>query len=387
MSDAVERLVRELIRENQLSRARDVLSIFQEDYPHLLLELEAASGNWIAVLKLYERLSDEKKEEYKTLYKTAQERVREDYREDIKDSLEEIDRTNFEGAMAILESVSKAYPELVEAIALKLELARKKGDKAREKVFEELLKKLDSSHPSLSKKAETARRSPVDLITLILVCATLAVSFIGLMLSGVDRVSIGSVVEEKITPLSEKIDKLSVTSNTLTAKTANIESELQGVMRSQNELSQEFSELRLSVNSAITMIQSSEQRNVESMDEIKQTLKRIEQVLNSVGKASEKVEYTLRGKFDIETARSIWLFGYNLYRRGYYLDAAEILRNLLDQLSDDVYFKDDVHYYMALSYYSAGNSDEAKKSFESFLEKYPESVYVVHARNFLNRIE
>ncbi|WP_041425772.1 tetratricopeptide repeat protein [Pseudothermotoga hypogea] len=158
-------------------------------------------------------------------------------------------------------------------------------------------------------------------------------------------------------------------------------------MRSQNELSQEFSELRLSVNSAITMIQSSEQRNVESMDEIKQTLKRIEQVLNSVGKASEKVEYTLRGKFDIETARSIWLFGYNLYRRGYYLDAAEILRNLLDQLSDDVYFKDDVHYYMALSYYSAGNSDEAKKSFESFLEKYPESVYVVHARNFLNRIE
>jgi len=387
MSDAVERLVRELIRENQLSRARDVLSIFQEDYPHLLLELEAASGNWIAVLKLYERLSDEKKEEYKTLYKTARERVREDYREDIKDSLEEIDRTNFEGAMAILESVSKAYPELVEAIALKLELARKKGDKAREKVFEELLKKLDSSHPSLSKKAETARRSPVDLITLILVCATLAVSFIGLMLSGVDRVSIDSVVEEKITPLSEKIDKLSVTSNTLTAKTANIESELQGVMRSQNELSQEFSELRLGVNSAITMIQSSEQRNVESMDEIKQTLKRIEQVLNSVGKASEKVEYTLRGEFDIETARSIWLFGYNLYRRGYYLDAAEILRNLLDQLSDDVYFKDDVHYYMALSYYSAGNSDEAKKSFESFLEKYPESVYVVHARNFLNRIE
>ncbi|MDK2923056.1 MAG: hypothetical protein PWQ90_497 [Pseudothermotoga sp.] len=387
MSDAVERLVRELIRENQLSRARDVLSIFQEDYPHLLLELEAASGNWMAVLKLYEQLSDEKKEEYKTLYKTAQERVREDYREDIKDSLEEIDRANLEGAMAILESVSKDYPELVEAIALKLELARKKGDKAREKMFEELLKKLDSSHPSLSKKPEVTRRTSLDLITLVLVCATFVVSLIGLTLSGAGKAGVGSTVEEKINVLSESIDRLGVTSDRLDARITNLESELQGVTRSQAELSQNFSELRLNVNSAIATIQSSEQENARAMEEIKQTLKRIEQVLNSVGKVSERVEYSLHGKFDIETARSIWLFGYNLYKKGYYLDAAEILKNLLGQLSDDVYFKDDAHYYMALSYYSAGNSDEAKKSFESFLEKYPQSVYAVYARTFLSRIE
>jgi TolA-binding protein len=387
MSDAVERLVRELIRENQLSRARGVLSIFQEDYPHLLLELEAASGNWVAVLKLYERLSDEKKQEYKTLYKTAQERVREDYREDIKDSLEEVDRANFEGAMAILESVSKAYPELVEAIALKLELARKKNDKAREKMFEELLKRLDSSHPSLSKKIETVRKTSLDLITLILICATLAFSLIGLISSAANRSVIGKIVEEKIAPLSERIDKFSGVSDRLTAGMANLESKLQDVTRSQTELSLGLSELKLSLSNTIAAVQSSEQENAKAMDEIKQALRRIEQVLTGLGKNSEKVEYALHGRFDIETARSVWLFGYNLYRKGYYLDAAEILKNLLDQLSDDVYFKDDAHYYMALSYYSAGSNDEARRAFEGFLEKYPQSQYAVYARSFLNRIK
>ena len=387
MSDAVERMVRELIRENQLSRARGVLSIFQEDYPHLLLELEAASGNWVAVLKLYERLSDEKKQEYKTLYKTAQERVREDYREDIKDSLEEVDRANFEGAMAILESVSKAYPELVEAIALKLELARKKNDKAREKMFEELLKRLDSSHPSLSKRIETVRKTSLDLITLILICATLAFSLIGLISSAANRSVIGKIVEEKIAPLSERIDKFSGVSDRLTAGMANLESKLQDVTRSQTELSLGLSELKLSLSNAIAAVQSSEQENAKAMDEIKQALKRIEQVLTGMGKNSEKVEYALHGRFDIGTARSVWLFGYNLYRKGYYLDAAEILKNLLDQLSDDVYFKDDAHYYMALSYYSAGSNDEARRAFEGFLEKYPQSQYAVYARSFLNRIK
>jgi len=42
---------------------------------------------------------------------------------------------------------------------------------------------------------------------------------------------------------------------------------------------------------------------------------------------------------------------------------------------------------MALSYYSAGSNDEARRAFEGFLEKYPQSQYAVYARSFLNRIK
>lgn len=386
MSDVVERLVRDLIRENQLSRARGVLSIFQEDYPHLMLELEAASGNWMAVLKIYERLSEEKKQEYRTLYKTAQERVKEDYREDIKDSLEEMDRANLEGAMAILESVSKAYPELVEVIALKLELARRKNDKAREKLFEELLRKLDSSHPSLSKRVGGAKRFSFDLILLVLICATLIFSIVGLFAPRVDETSLTEIAGEKISMISEKIDRLSETTNALNLSLASLESQLQGVSRAQAELSQGLSELRPILNNLLSRVESLEQGSVETLEEIVQSLKLVERSL-STGPTSEGFEYlSMRSKFDVDTARSIWLFGYNLYRKGYYLDAAELLRSLLAQL-DDVYFKDDVHYYMALSYYSAGKKQEAKQAFEDFLSEYPESVYTVHARYFLSRIE
>jgi len=184
LSDAVERVVRDLIRNNQLSRARAVLSLFQDEYPHLLLELEAASGNWRMVSKIYERLSDQRKEEYKTLYKTAVERVKTDYTEDVKEAFEEVSKSNFEGGMAILEGVSKAYPELAEAIALKLELARRKKDKARAKVYEDALKKIDASHPLLIFKPEkTSQFASFDILLLVAIIATLAVALTGVFLN------------------------------------------------------------------------------------------------------------------------------------------------------------------------------------------------------------
>lgn len=377
MSDAVERLIRELIRENQLSKARGILSIFQDDYPHLVLELEAASGNWMAVLKLYERLSEEKKEEYKTLYKTAQDRVKENYKEDIKDSFEEMDRANLEGAMAILESVSKAYPELVEAIALKLELARRKGDKAREKIFEDLLKKLDASHPTLSRKPEGARKSSFDMILLLLISATLVFSIIGVFLSGPRKEVFSKVVEEKLTPVSEQMRSLNETSKQLSMRVGNVESKIQEITQTNVKLAQDLSELKTQMNNVLAEIETNKQAVRGIINEVKQML---------TVTPSARGTYVLRSEFDADTARSIWLFGYNLYKKGYYLDAAELLKGLLDHLKNDLYFKDDAHYYMALSYHYAGNNREAKEAFENFLKTYPTSQYATYAKSFLNRI-
>lgn len=377
MSDAVERLIRELIRENQLSKARGILSIFQDDYPHLMLELEAASGNWMAVLKLYERLSEEKKEEYKTLYKTAQERVKENYKEDIKDSFEEMDRANLEGAMAILESVSKTYPELVEVIALKLELARRKGDKAREKIFEDLLKKLDASHPTLLRKSEGVRKLSFDMIMLILISATLVFSILGVLFSGPRKAELSKIFEEKLAPISEQTKNLNEMSKRLSMQIGSVESKLQEMTQTDVKLAQDLSVLKSQINGVLSEIESSRQVVLDAVDQIKQLL---------ITTSSVRKTYTLQSEFDTDTARSIWLFGYSLYKKGYYLDAAELLKSLLSHLKNDLYFKDDAHYYMALSYYYAGNNEEAKRAFDSFLKAYPTSQYAGYAKSFLSRI-
>lgn len=377
MSDAVERLIRELIRENQLSKARGILSIFQDDYPHLMLELEAASGNWMAVLKLYERLSEEKKEEYKTLYKTAQERVKENYKEDIKDSFEEMDRANLEGAMAILESVSKTYPELVEVIALKLELARRKGDKAREKIFEDLLKKLDASHPTLLRKSEGVRKLSFDMIMLILISATLIFSILGVLFSGPRKAELSKIFEEKLAPISEQTKNLNEMSKRLSMQIGSVESKLQEMTQTDVKLAQDLSVLKSQINGVLSEIESSRQVVLDAVDQIKQLL---------ITTSSVRKTYTLQSEFDTDTARSIWLFGYSLYKKGYYLDAAELLKSLLSHLKNDLYFKDDAHYYMALSYYYAGNNEEAKRAFDSFLKAYPTSQYAGYAKSFLSRI-
>ncbi len=44
--DVIENVVRSLIREGKINRARALLSIFEDEYPHLIMEVEAAAGNW-----------------------------------------------------------------------------------------------------------------------------------------------------------------------------------------------------------------------------------------------------------------------------------------------------------------------------------------------------
>jgi len=138
----IETLVRDMIKKGQLSRARALLSLFPKEYPHLEMELEASFGNWKKVIKIYEDLPENMKDQYKTLYETAKEKYKEDYSQEIKEALQELENRNVQGALSLLENISKNYPELVEAIALKYELARKRNDKMRIKRYEEILKKL-----------------------------------------------------------------------------------------------------------------------------------------------------------------------------------------------------------------------------------------------------
>ncbi|MFN4189617.1 MAG: tetratricopeptide repeat protein [Pseudothermotoga sp.] len=379
MSDVIERVVRDLIRNNQLSRARAVLSLFQDEYPHLLVELEAASGNWKMVSKLYERLSDQRKEEYKTLYKTAVERVKADYTEDVKEAFEEISKSNFEGGMAILEGVSKAYPELAEAIALKLELARRKKDKARAKIYEEALKRIDASHPLLiSKPEQVSKFASVDIILLVAIIATLGVALMGVFLTFSQSGRITGV-KDQVAELRNHIENLDTSVSDLKKVLSNLE-RLSVLEQKVDQTSQELSA------SFDRLLQTIESIKLSDFQELRALKDDITKLLLTSANAQTRSTLTLSKNLDLELTKSLWLFGYRLYKAQYYQDSYNVLNNVVNILKDtDIYFKDDAFYYMALSMYESGDTAKAKKLFEEFVKDYPSSEYVPHAKYFLQK--
>ncbi|MGJ8455768.1 tetratricopeptide repeat protein [Pseudothermotoga sp. U03pept] len=380
MNDVVERVVRDLIRNNQLSRARAVLSLFQDEYPHLLLELEAASGNWRMVPKIYERLSGERKEEYKTLYKTAVERVKADYVDDVKEAFEEISKNNFEGGMAILESVSKAYPELSEAIALKLELARRKKDKARAKIYEEALKKIDASHPLLVTKPEKVSKSTnTDIVLLVGILATLVLALVGVFLS-LSQSSRMSGMNTEIVQLKDQFVKL----DSSVAEIKNSLLNFERIFVLEEKIDRNSQQISNSAERILEVIQSMKFANSEELKALKEELTKL--LAASVSK-QQRLNLVLSKDLDAELSKSLWLFGYRLYKAGYYQDAYTILNNVSSILSGTgLYFEDDAYYYMALSVYEAGDIATAKEAFRAFLSIYPNSEYAPHARYFLTKV-
>ncbi|AEH50112.1 tetratricopeptide repeat protein [Pseudothermotoga thermarum] len=372
MDNVLERIVRDLIREGYLSRARTLLSLFAGEYPHLELELEAASGNWKAVMRLYETLDEERKKEYQTLYKTAKDRFKENYSEDVIDALQETERNNFEGAIAVLESLSKLYPELVEVVALKLEIARKKKDRERVRTFEETLRKLDPSHPALVKREKIIKATILEYIILVAVLVSVALSLVGLFRPQFDEKKFAAL-ENKIAAIDSRCEdldqKLTLTFNEL----GEVKSQLGNLALLQSEL------------------QNTQKLLAKSFEDLKGLFEKQNQEL--LGKVSSFVRATSASTFpssglSIDALRSLWLTGYRLYRERKYDDAFNLLSAVLEALKDkDAYFKDDVAYYMALVAYEAKDFDLAKRLFEDFISNFPNSVYVPHAQYFLKTIK
>jgi len=405
VTDVIERIVRDLIRGNMLSRARALLSLFPQEYPHLWIELEASSGNWKRVVELYETMTEEMKEDYKALFKTAQDRIKEDYSKDVKEAFEEILKNNFEGAMAILEGISKMYPELVEGIALKLELARRKKDRARAHNYEEILRNLDPSHPVLVQLRESKPRinSIISWLNMMIAAATIALVLV-LVVVRVDS------PQQTDSSLSQKIQIAQTTlTSQINSAIGSVRSDIQQVRNDIDNLSQagekletEQSSLKEIMNNTISavkglenMIMSLSKETLSSMDSLESQIDALSSEVANLRKneaASERATPVQIPRIypdnDTTVLRSMWIFGYNLYRSGKYSEAAEVLDSLSSMLENtELYFKDDCYYYAALSSYMAGFTDEAKSKFDYFKEKFPTSQYVIHANYFLRKIE
>lgn len=401
----IETLVKDMIRKGQLSRARALLSLFPKEYPHLEMELEASFGNWKKVIKIYEDLPENMKDQYKTLYETAKEKYKEDYSQEIKEALQELENRNVQGALSLLENISKNYPELVEAIALKYELARKRNDKMRIKRYEEILKKLDPSHPVLTQKKE----APVNLfetVTMILVIAVLALNLI-LFLRPPSTINMKEItravksavnvkgMETSLNEIKEGVKDIKVDFGEripeLVADVKNISSRI--------EILDTVSEIVRRNDEAFASFQKDLMNFLNTLDEkLAELGTKIENMKAGVLKPSVPTSSTPAAGGPVVTAvaptydraRVLWFQGYIFYLKGNYDKAIDIFNTaigIMEAEGRDVYYKDDCYYYRALSYYFKGDKDNAKKLFKDFITRFPESDYSDDAEYFIKRIE
>ncbi len=408
--DVIENVVRSLIKEGKLTRARALLSVFQDEYPQLVFELEEASGNFEEALKAFEKMPDDLKKIYEQRAEQLKSRLKKDYKADFRDAVAEMEKKNYEGAFALLEGITKDYPELVEAVALKLEIARRRGDRTRAQSLEELLEALDSTHPSLMSKKTTKRKEHTfgafEYTVVIISAVILAVSLMALFsipskafieekLAGVSRSQIVKA-QVNLKPVENKIDenykKLESSIENLKAPQISLDDIEKVVSRVLDEklksikVTQAQGQQNQKVVSASVDLKPLVERLSSLEREIKDLKKSVSGYITPAILPGEKV---YKPSSELDTAKIYWLAGYIMYLRGDFKTAVNLFQkslNIVDKKFPHVYFHDDCYYYLALSYYVMGDRENARKYFENFIKKFPKSGYVEYAKIFLKKI-
>ncbi len=388
--DTVERVIRSLLERRKLSRARALLSLFYDDYPDLAFELEYASGNYMKALKIYETFSDELKERYKQEYEAAKQKLeKREYLKSFRESLNEYTKGNYQGALSLLGNITKDYPELVEAIALKYEIYKKRGDKEKAKEILQVLKKLDDSHPTLvsSERVRNVRSVKwFEPVVVGLLCVILILNLFVVFTKN-HVVDIGNL-ENGIVLSNEKLNNVE----------KNLK-ELKSIIGSFSErIIDSIKDLKSTFYIEIDSLKDEFKKQNETMARIENVLTKMEAVQKE-GKFAVKetdLKYVLmpgeevyKPSTTLDMAKIAWLAGYIMYLKERYDDAIELFEKSLKIVRayyPKVYFRDDCEYYLALTYYMKGDKKKALNLFKTFVERFPESEYVDDAKIFIAAI-
>ncbi len=433
--DIVERVIRSLIKEGKLSRARTLLSIFIEDYPHLVLELEIAAGNYELALEIYEKLSDELKMEYRSTMEDVKKAVEtRGYKGDFKDALAEYAKGNYQGTIALLEGITKDYPELVEAIALKYETYIKRGDTSKAKEIEEILKRFDASHPALiegkSPKSSAKNLSLWAILVSIVVLIIMTGVLIFKMQNLIDiKAAIASEVKSEVKrelslQTSALYNRIETVKKDLEVRLEENIDKIDKVYEKLSLLEKLQKDLRNSVETGLSNLGEREEVKVPNMDmvisKVDKVLKNMDLTLRRLDSLEKKVltvqgsitelysyvenhpkgspslrnvlvpgEMVYKPSSELDRAKIYWLAGYIMYLRDQYDDAIDLFKKSLDiieVLYPRVYFHDDCVYYLGLSYYMKMNYNLAKKYFEILKREFPKSQYIDDAEFFMKGI-
>ncbi|ODN31128.1 tetratricopeptide repeat protein [Fervidobacterium thailandense] len=288
-SSVVERFVRLLLSENEVSLARNLLNSLGEEYSHLLLELELKVGNYKRAVEIFNLLPEEKKQNYLHLIEAAEQGA-----QDVVASLEKVlsnlYNENYPLAYAELQRLKREFPQVVEVIALEIFTALKRGDKKRARSLAEILRKLDRTHPILSKVE--SKPSLTNLLLPVVAIALLIIVLLNLLVSlniywRSPAVSLNkleseiavvsrnmqairdvlTIVERKLSALEETVSKTQTTANENVAD-LNVEDKLASILKYLELASEKIDKVlenqrQLSMLSRVEVVRNADTKELE----------------------------------------------------------------------------------------------------------------------------
>jgi tetratricopeptide (TPR) repeat protein len=205
--DSVERFIRFLISNNELSLARNILEALGKKYNHLLFELEVKAGNYARAVEIFNFMPREQQELYIHVVESIEKDVSK-VSEVLEGILKEFNEENYPIVIAEIQKIKKEFPQVIEIIAMELLTALKRGDKKKIQLLSEILSQLDRTHPVLTqvkkqKSFGTFLFPALTLVIFIVVLVNLVVSFMNFTKSGALQLE---KLEKSISNLQGKIE-------------------------------------------------------------------------------------------------------------------------------------------------------------------------------------
>ncbi len=187
-TDSVERFIRFLISNNEISLARNILEALGKKYNHLLFELEVKAGNYARAVEIFNFMPREQQELYIHVVESIEKDVSK-VSEALEKILKEFNEENYPIVIAEVQRIKKEFPQVIEIIAMELLTALKRGDKKKIQLLSEILSQLDKTHPVLTqvkkqKSFGTFLFPALTLVIFIVVLVNLVVSFMNFAKSG-----------------------------------------------------------------------------------------------------------------------------------------------------------------------------------------------------------
>lgn len=366
--------IRKLLKDKKFSLAKNIIDIFEKEYPFLKFEYALFIGDNDTAYELLNKLSPNELAQY-NIYNQNIENI------NLNNIINYIKSTITENIN--YDEIKSEFPEIIELISLEFEKAMRNKDKNLAQYLKEILEKLDPNNPYLfSKKQHTFNLQ-------ILIMGFLIVTLIFTIISLFNPInfSIKNSVENIEQSLSSNFRNLQ---NDIKELNFNINEKLDTIYKNSGDLEKLYNDLKNFSNDFKQFKEKFESINIE-LNKIKSKVIELNQQLDSkkfVGNIPNETINIIEN-FDPnakETLRFLWLLGYQYYKQKNYKMAKSLFNLIIDKTVslnlNDLYFIDDVYYYRALTYYESGEYENSYLLFKDFVERFPDSIYSKHAKYF-----
>ncbi|WP_372588987.1 hypothetical protein QQE94_05920 [Fervidobacterium pennivorans subsp. shakshaketiis] len=362
-SDSVERFIRFLISNNEISLARNILEALGKKYNHLLFELEVKAGNYARAVEIFNFMPKERQELYIHIVENIEKDVSK-VSEALEKILKEFNEENYPIVIAEVQRIKKEFPQVIEIIAMELLTALKRGDKKKIQLLSEILSQLDKTHPVLTqvkkqKSLGTFLFPTLTLVIFIVVLVNLVVSFMNFTKSGTLQLgkleksmsNLQGKIEGYTNDITKKYEELSKTLEVVKTSLDYINKKLENPTQvSNNDLpkalsdqlslineklsgvEREISQVAESLNKGVSTGNSGSQTTIVKYDDT--ALKELSMQVRTLKERIASLEGKLEGLKTTSSAKSASLSSSNDFERIY--SELAIVKTRLGRIEDSV---------------------------------------------------